>query len=69
MAVWLADLKAKQQTPLHWHDTEEVLVFLEVDGDGFARVGDEEYKSKANQAWWFLQEPFMRSAFVVVEEC
>jgi mannose-6-phosphate isomerase-like protein (cupin superfamily) len=32
------------RTPLHWHDTEEVLVFLEVDGDGFARVGDEEYK-------------------------
>jgi len=29
---------------LHWHDTEEVLVFLEVDGDGFARVGDEEHK-------------------------
>jgi quercetin dioxygenase-like cupin family protein len=32
------------RTPLHWHDTEEVVVFLEVDGDGFARVGDEEYK-------------------------
>jgi len=32
------------RTPLHWHDTEEVLVFLEVDGDGFARVGDEEHK-------------------------
>ena len=30
--------------PLHWHDTEEVLVFLEVDGDGFARVGEEEHK-------------------------
>ena len=44
LSVWLADLGDYQRTPLHWHDTEEVLVFLEVDGDGFARVGDEEYK-------------------------
>jgi mannose-6-phosphate isomerase-like protein (cupin superfamily) len=44
LSVWLADLEAQQRTPLHWHDTEEVLVFLEVDGDGFARLGDEEYK-------------------------
>jgi quercetin dioxygenase-like cupin family protein len=44
LSVWLADLKAQQRTPLHWHDTEEVLVFLEVDGDAFARLGDEEYK-------------------------
>jgi quercetin dioxygenase-like cupin family protein len=44
LSVWLADLEAQQRTPLHWHDTEEVLVFLEVDGDGFARVGDQEYK-------------------------
>jgi hypothetical protein len=34
LSVWLADLKAQQRTPLHWHDTEEVLVFFEVDGDG-----------------------------------
>jgi len=40
LSVWLADLEAQQRTPLHWHDTEEVLVFLEVDGDGFARLGD-----------------------------
>jgi quercetin dioxygenase-like cupin family protein len=44
LSVWLVDLEAQQRTPLHWHDTEEVLVFLEVDGDGFARLGDEEYK-------------------------
>ena len=44
LSVWLADLRDHQRTPLHWPDTEEVLVFLEVDGDGFARVGDEEYK-------------------------
>jgi len=31
-------------TPLHWHDTEKVLIFLEVDGEGFARVGDEEFQ-------------------------
>jgi mannose-6-phosphate isomerase-like protein (cupin superfamily) len=47
LSVWLADLEAQQRTPLHWHDTEEVLVFLEVDGDGFARLGDEEYKIKS----------------------
>jgi quercetin dioxygenase-like cupin family protein len=44
LSIWLVDLKDQQRTPLHWHDFEEVLVFLEVDGDGFARVGDEEYK-------------------------
>ena len=44
LSVWLADFKDQQKTPLHWHDTEEVLVFLEIDGDGFARVGDKDYK-------------------------
>jgi len=44
LSVWLADMEDHQRTPLHWHDTEEVLVFLEVTGDGFARVGDEEFK-------------------------
>ena len=44
LSVWLADMGDHHRTPLHWHDTEEVLVFLEVDGDGFARVGDEEHK-------------------------
>jgi mannose-6-phosphate isomerase-like protein (cupin superfamily) len=44
LSVWLADMEHHQRTPLHWHDTEEILMFLEVDGDGFARVGDEEFK-------------------------
>jgi quercetin dioxygenase-like cupin family protein len=44
LSVWLADMEHHQRTPLHWHDTEEVLMFLEVDGDGFARVDDEEFK-------------------------
>jgi mannose-6-phosphate isomerase-like protein (cupin superfamily) len=44
LSVWFADMEHHQRTPLHWHDTEEVLMFLEVDGDGFARVGDEEFQ-------------------------
>jgi mannose-6-phosphate isomerase-like protein (cupin superfamily) len=44
LSVWLADMQHHQRTPLHWHDTEEVLVFLEVDGDGFARIGDDDMK-------------------------
>jgi hypothetical protein len=44
LSVWLANLEAKQRNLLHWHDTEEVLVLLEVDGDGFPHVGDEEYE-------------------------
>ena len=44
LSVWLADMEHHQRTPLHWHDTEEVLVFLKVEGDGFARIGDEEIK-------------------------
>ena len=38
LVVWLAALEAKQRTLLHRHDTEEVLVLLEVDGDGFPHV-------------------------------
>jgi mannose-6-phosphate isomerase-like protein (cupin superfamily) len=44
LSVWLADMQDHQRTPLHWHDTEEVLIFLEVEGDGFALIGDEEFK-------------------------
>lgn len=47
LSVWLADMEHPQRMPLHWHDTEEVLMFLEVDGDGFARVGDEEFKMES----------------------
>src|SRR5437016_9492042 len=65
LSVWLAEMGDHHRTPLHWHDTEEVLVFLEVDGDGFARLVRRNIRSKAKQAWWFLQEPFMRSASVV----
>jgi hypothetical protein len=32
------------RTPLHWHNTDEVLVFREIDGYGFARVDGEEHK-------------------------
>ena len=44
LSVWLADMQDHQRTPLHWHDTEEVLIFLEVEGDGFALIGGEEFK-------------------------
>ena len=46
LSVRIAEMGDHHRTPLHWHDTEEVLVFLEVDGDGFARVGDEEHKNR-----------------------
>jgi hypothetical protein len=38
LSVWLADMEHHQRTPLHWHDTEEVLMFLEVDDAGYARL-------------------------------
>ena len=36
--------EGQKRAPLHHHDTEEVLVFFDVKGEGFVRVGDEEYK-------------------------
>ena len=36
--------KVKSALPFTRHDTEEVLVFFDVKGEGFVRVGEEEYK-------------------------
>jgi mannose-6-phosphate isomerase-like protein (cupin superfamily) len=44
VSVWLHDVEGQKRAPLHWHDTEEILVFLDVNGDGFVRLGEEEYK-------------------------
>jgi len=44
VSVWLHNVEGQRRAPLHWHDVEEVLVFLDVDGEGFVRVGDEECK-------------------------
>lgn len=43
VSIWLHDVEGRKRAPLHWHDVEEVLVFLEVKGEGFVRVGDEEF--------------------------
>jgi mannose-6-phosphate isomerase-like protein (cupin superfamily) len=44
LSVWLHDFEGQKRAPLHKHDTEEVLVFFDVKGEGFVRVGEEEYK-------------------------
>jgi mannose-6-phosphate isomerase-like protein (cupin superfamily) len=44
VSVWLHEVEGQKRAPLHWHDTEEILVFLDVNGDGFVRLGEEEYK-------------------------
>ena len=44
VSIWLYNLEGQKRAPLHWHDVEEMLVFLEVDGKGFVRVGDKEYE-------------------------
>ena len=44
VSVWLHDVEGQKRAPLHWHDIEEILVFLDVNGDGFVRLGEEEYK-------------------------
>jgi len=44
VSVWLHDVEGEKRAPLHWHDVEEVLVFLDVKGDGFVRLGEDEYK-------------------------
>ena len=44
ISIWTHDVNGKRRAPLHWHDTEEILVFLLVDGEGYVRVGDQEYR-------------------------
>ena len=44
VSVWLHNVEGKKRAPLHWHDVEEVLVFIDVQGDGFVRVGEEEHR-------------------------
>ena len=44
VSIWLHDVEGQKRAPLHWHDVEEVLVFLDVKGEGFVRVGEVEYK-------------------------
>jgi len=48
LSIWTHDFHGEKRAPLHWHDCEEVLVFMEVEGDGFVRVGDEEYRLESN---------------------
>ena len=43
VSIWLHDVEGQKRAPLHWHDVEEVLVFLDVQGEGFVRVGEEEH--------------------------
>jgi Auxin binding protein len=56
LSIWLHDFEGQKRAPLHRHDTEEVLVFFDVEGDGFVRVGDE-----VKRASWFRPEPFTAS--------
>jgi mannose-6-phosphate isomerase-like protein (cupin superfamily) len=44
VSVWLHDVEGEKRAPLHYHDVEEVLVFIDVQGEGFVRVGEEEHK-------------------------
>jgi mannose-6-phosphate isomerase-like protein (cupin superfamily) len=43
LSIWLHYYSGERRAPLHWHDTEEVLIFLDVDGPGFVWLGDREY--------------------------
>jgi quercetin dioxygenase-like cupin family protein len=48
MSIWTHDFHGERRAPLHWHDCEEVLVFMEVEGEGFVRVGDQEFRVESN---------------------
>ena len=48
MSVWVANHEPGEVVPLHLHDVEEVLVFLE--GEGEATVGDETIPIRANMS-------------------
>jgi len=38
----------EHRAPLHWHDTEEILLFLEVEGDCYVYYEDREYPVASN---------------------
>jgi mannose-6-phosphate isomerase-like protein (cupin superfamily) len=48
LSIWTVEATDKRRTPLHWHDVEEVLVFQEVDGDAFVRIGDRDYRLESD---------------------
>ena len=48
LSIWTHDFRGEKRAPLHWHDCEEVLVFMEVEGEGFVRLGEQEYRLESN---------------------
>jgi mannose-6-phosphate isomerase-like protein (cupin superfamily) len=44
LSVWTHSFNGRRRAPLHYHDIEEVLLFVDVEGDGgWVRLDDEEF--------------------------
>ena len=50
LSIWTHQWSGNKRAPLHWHDVEEVLVFLDVEGDGFVFLGDREYPVESDSS-------------------
>jgi quercetin dioxygenase-like cupin family protein len=48
ISVWQHYYTGERRAPLHWHDMEEVLIFLEVEGEGYVWYDDREYPVESN---------------------
>ncbi|HZR99517.1 MAG TPA: cupin domain-containing protein [Chloroflexota bacterium] len=48
ISVWQHYYTGEHRAPLHWHETEEVLIFLDVEGDGYVWYDDREYPIRSN---------------------
>jgi mannose-6-phosphate isomerase-like protein (cupin superfamily) len=48
ISIWQHYYSGEHRAPLHWHDTEEILLFLEVEGDGYVYYEDREYPVATN---------------------
>ena len=48
LSIWTHEFSGNRRAPLHWHDVEEVLMFLDVEGNGFVWLGDREYAVESN---------------------
>ena len=48
LSIWTHEFSGKLRAPLHWHDVEEELMFLDVEGDGYVWLGDRALKLESN---------------------
>ena len=50
MSIWTHQFSGNRRAPLHYHDVEEVLLFVDVQGHGYVWIGDQEYRVESDSS-------------------